>query len=218
MHTSKAEYLQIDHFACGVTVLGPGSRTVIWVQGCPFACAGCISPEARDPNGGERVQVDDLVGLVTDDLSTDGLTFSGGEPMEQAGALTSIVRQVRSKRDIGVMCYTGYKLDYLQQHGNTDQIELLKEIDLLVDGPYVAELHDDLLWRGSSNQRLLPLTERYRAIVDSLSSDSDKSAGLEFRLNDDGSLRFLGVPASPNFSADFENALSERGISLRIEK
>lgn len=214
---SQAGYLQISHFASGVTVLGPGSRTVIWVQGCPFRCAGCIAPEARDPHGGEQVRVHGLVCSITDDLPTEGITFSGGEPMEQAGALTSLVKQIRAKRDIGVMCYTGYRLEHLQQYGNADQIELLKEVDLLVDAPYVAELHADLLWRGSSNQRLLALTDRYRTLVESLGSDTDRSAGLQFHLDDSGTLTYSGVPPTPDFRNGFENAMSKRGIRLEAD-
>ncbi|MCX6345172.1 MAG: 4Fe-4S single cluster domain-containing protein [Armatimonadetes bacterium] len=210
-----AMYLRIGHVASGITVLGPGSRTVVWVQGCPFTCSGCISPEMRDPSGGTEVAADDLVSLIAEEGSPDGVTFSGGEPMEQAGDLLDVIQKARAVRDIGVVCYTGYQLEYLQQHGNTHQKKLLAEIDLLIDGLYVVELHADLLWRGSSNQRLLALTDRYRSLIESLNSDTDRSAGLEFHVDGSGTPMFSGVPSKPGFRVGFENAMLERGIKLR---
>ena len=89
----------------------------------------------------------------------DGLTISGGEPFLQAQALTELIRTIRRKRDLGVIVYTGYLYEALADlPGGT---ELLEQTDLLIDGPYIQELDDGLSLRGSSNQRVLPLTERY---------------------------------------------------------
>lgn len=212
-----AGHLRIGHFASGVTVLGPGSRTVIWVQGCPFTCPRCIAPEMRDPSGGTQVAIDDLITLITGSNSQEGVTFSGGEPMGQAGALLCLVEKARAVRNIGIVCYTGYQLEYLQQHGDKHQKKLLAQVDLLIDGPYIAELHADLLWRGSSNQRLLALTGRYRHFVESLDSDTDRSAGLQFHLDERGTPIYAGVPPTPDFRNGFEDAMAKRGIRLRAD-
>src|SRR5947207_12067562 len=85
------------------TVLGPGTRAVLWVQGCPFRCPGCVAPETLPFRGGEAVSVaslaDELIGLP----EIEGVTFSGGEPMSQAAALARLVDLVRTKRDLSFM-------------------------------------------------------------------------------------------------------------------
>ena len=69
-----------------VTALGPGRRLGVWVQGCPLACPGCIARDTWDPAGGHEVAVADLTAVwqAAVDDGADGLTVSGGEPLEQA--------------------------------------------------------------------------------------------------------------------------------------
>jgi anaerobic ribonucleoside-triphosphate reductase activating protein len=83
--------------------------------------------------------------------------------MEQAQALIQLIDSVRTSSDLGVVCYTGYSWEYIRDRGTDEQKDFLTRIDLLIDGPYVQSLHAPLLWRGSSNQRLLPLSNRYLA-------------------------------------------------------
>src|SRR4051794_30311747 len=84
------------------TVLGPGVRAVIWVQGCPFRCPGCVAPETHAQAGGEVIEVGTLAAELAA-LPIDGVTFSGGEPMEQAGALNAAIDLARRRRDLSVM-------------------------------------------------------------------------------------------------------------------
>lgn len=148
-----------------VRVLGPGRRFALWVQGCDRACPGCIAPDAHDPAGGASIEVDALAWEIA--LSgADGLSISGGEPFLQAGALAELVRLVRRQRDLGVIAYTGFTLEELA--GVPDARALLACTDLLVDGAYVRELDDGRGVRGSANQRLLPLTDRYRELTGEL--------------------------------------------------
>ncbi len=120
--------------------------------------------------------------------------------MGQARALACLVDRVRSRRDLGVVCFTGYRLEELRHEDHT---ALLARVDLLIDGPYVVEQHSDLLWRGSSNQRLLPLTPRYLACMPG--PEGDRGVGLEFRFEPDGGYAFAGVPPWP----DLRRALPE---------
>lgn len=71
-----------------------------------------------------------------------GLTISGGEPFLQAKALADLIQEVRKKTDLGVMIYTGFTLEELQEADNPDYNLLLEQCDLLVDGPYIDELND----------------------------------------------------------------------------
>ena len=139
----------------------------------------------------------------------EGLTLSGGEPMLQAEALSTLIDSIREERDIGVMCYTGFRLEHLKDHGSASQKSLLEKIDLLVDGVYVATLQNDLLWRGSRNQRILILSDRYR---DFLQNQSDRSAGLEFFYTETGEVGFSGIPTQLNFRQEFESRMSHRSV------
>ncbi|MEW6280026.1 MAG: 4Fe-4S single cluster domain-containing protein [Candidatus Eremiobacterota bacterium] len=171
-------------------MLGPGRRAVIWVQGCPMRCPGCLVPDSWSPHGGFPVSVDEVADWVLSLPGCDGLTLSGGEPMAQAPQLAQLVDRIRARRDLGVVCYTGYRHESLKA---PRQRELLSRVDLLIDGPYRREEHADLLWRGSRNQRLIPLTARY-----SIPSE-DRSAGLEVRVLADGRFTFAGVPPWPDY-------------------
>jgi anaerobic ribonucleoside-triphosphate reductase activating protein len=199
------------HPAC--QVLGPGTRFVVWVQGCPLSCPDCISPQWIPVEGGRDVPVAELAATIAES-AVDGLTLSGGEPFAQAAALARLVELVRERRDMSVMCYTGYQLERLRQRGGP-VADLLSQVDLLVDGPYVARRHADLLWRASTNQRLHQLTDRH---ADDLAGP-DTSAGLQFEVSADDSVCWLGVPPVPGFRDRFEQTLdAERAADAWTER
>ena len=199
-----------------VRVLGPYQRAVIWVQGCEWACPGCIVPESWPAQGGEVVSIEALVSWILAQSNIEGITLSGGEPMLQASALVTLIDQVRKVRDLGVMCYTGYTLQGLQRQGTAAQQELLNCIDLLVDGPYQATQHDNLLWRGSRNQKLQLLTSRYQSCLEQSLEEGDRSAGLEFFTSTDQEVSFTGVPEKADFRQQFEAALQAKGILVKV--
>jgi len=211
----RAETLRLFRKEAPVGVLGPGLRAVIWVQGCPFACPNCIVPESWDAGGGEVVALEELADWVTAQPEIEGVTYSGGEPMAQAEALARLTDRIRRKRDLGVVCYTGYTWEHLQGRGTPEQHALLARIDLLIDGVYLEGRHGDLLWRGSANQRLLPLSPRYRDRIEALTSETDRSAGVEFFMNPAGVLGFAGVPTQPGFRTELETRLAGMGIRLQ---
>lgn len=210
-------YLRIFRRQGSVRVLGPYTRAVIWVQGCLFACNNCIVPESWDLKAGELVSVEDLAKWILLQTEIEGITISGGEPMLQAEALSELIGHIRCHKDLGVVCYTGYTLEQLQK-GTICQQNLLQKIDLLIDGVYQEKSHQDLRWRGSTNQRLLPLTNRYQNDVASLTKETDKSTGLEFFIEETGSLGFAGVPNRPNFRQEFEKKLLQKGVIVKPEK
>jgi len=212
-----AQTLRIFRREAPVTVLGPGRRAVIWVQGCPFACRNCIVPESWEAEGGERVSVAELVSWVLEQSDIEGLTISGGEPMAQAAALTQLVCQVAAQRDLSVVCYTGYTHEHLCRHGTPEQQLLLQHIDLLIDGVYLEQRHADLLWRGSANQRLICLSERYRELVATQTAETDRSAGIEFFRNAQGAIAFAGVPKEAGFREEFARRMAQFGIALGTE-
>lgn len=138
---------------------GPGLRFVCFVQGCPHHCSGCHNPDSHDFNGGTEMTTDEVIEKMLSNPLTDGLTLSGGEPFEQAEDCMVIARAAHD-HGLNVWCYTGYTLEHLMEHGTGDQIALLAEIDVLVDGKFVlSERSLSLPWRGSRNQRVIYLRE-----------------------------------------------------------
>lgn len=134
---------------------GPGLRFVCFVQGCPHHCPGCHNLGSHDPAGGKEMPVGDVVRQMLSNPLTDGLTLSGGEPFEQpVDCFVLAVNAHNSGRN--VWAYTGYTFEHLRDHGSESQKALLKEVDVLVDGPYIeAERTLSLPWRGSRNQRVI---------------------------------------------------------------
>lgn len=145
----------------GTHALGPGRRSVVWVQGCPFRCAGCLAPDWIPDRAARHVDPAELAEELLADPGVTGLTLSGGEPMAQAAGLAALVRAARVRRDLSVICFTGYRLDRLRSRPPApDVTELLGLLDVLIDGQYVAGLDDGKGLRGSSNQRVHHLTPR----------------------------------------------------------
>lgn len=136
---------------------GPGYRFAVFVQGCPHHCPGCHNPKTHAIDGGYLADTQEIIGQLGRNPLVRGVTLSGGEPMLQPGALLEIAVKAREK-GLSVWCYTGYTLEQLMKEGRADRMELLRHMDVLVDGPYLAhERSLDLLYRGSRNQRLIDM-------------------------------------------------------------
>ena len=131
---------------------GPGFRTSIYCAGCRHKCPGCHNPQSWDFSGGREMSTEELMRIIVADPYAN-VTFSGGDPMYQAAGFAELARAIRRRTNKDIWCFTGFRFEDLIQH---DQRELLEQLDVLVDGPYVAALRDpDLLFRGSSNQRII---------------------------------------------------------------
>lgn len=164
---------------------GPGERFVVWTQGCPLACPGCWNP---DTWSFERRVLRDVDELTAEILSVDGIegvTFTGGEPFAQARALARLGRTVRNS-GLSVFVFTGYDLNELTSNAARD---LLAVSDILVTGRFVIEKRTfDLPWRGSANQQIHFLSDRYSP------ASMDNAAITEVRIDSDGHLTLTGFP------------------------
>ena len=152
---------------------GTGVRTVLCVSGCRNHCKDCFQPETWAFEYGNlftgEVEDEIIASLKPDYIR--GLTLLGGDPFEPENqkALLPFMRRVKAEcpgKD--VWAYTGYVLDRDLVPGGkcctADTAELLHMIDVLVDGPFVTELHDiSLLFKGSSNQRVIDCAEYCRS-------------------------------------------------------
>ena len=132
---------------------GEGIRTVIWTQGCDHHCKGCHNPETWSFDSGYLVDVDSVIKEIDSLTGQDGITLSGGDPFYQVDACTLIAKHCKDKK-LNVWCYTGFVYEDLIK--DTKMLELLKYIDVLVDGPFVLNQRSlDLYFKGSSNQRII---------------------------------------------------------------
>lgn len=141
--------LQLHNIQDGVTVLGPGVRYGLWVQGCLRRCPGCMTPQSQPREGGKWMETAQVAQDIVRSGRT-GLTISGGEPFLQAEALCEVIEQVRREQDMGVIIYTGNTLAELQASHDPWVQALLAQCDLLVDGAYIEALND-----GKNLPRLL---------------------------------------------------------------
>lgn len=136
---------------------GPGYRLAVFVQGCPHGCPGCHNPGTHDPAGGYLSDTAEIIGKLGKDPLVRGVTLTGGEPMMQPAALCEIA-EAAHKKGLNVWCYTGYTLEALIRENDPERMRLLAQVDVLVDGPYIArERSLDLLYCGSKNQRLIDM-------------------------------------------------------------
>lgn len=147
---------------------GPGFRYTVFTQGCSHHCPGCHNPETHDFAGGRTVDTDAIVAQMRANSLLDGLTLSGGDPMEQPAPCAELARQAHAL-GLNVWCYTGYTLEQLLQEADPDRMALLRETDVLVDGPFLlAQRSLELKYCGSRNQRLIDVKKTLAAGVPTL--------------------------------------------------
>lgn len=136
---------------------GPGIRSVIWTQGCSHNCKGCHNPETHSFSDGFLMDTKDVIKEIKNNISIDGVTFSGGDPMFQVDACLEIARDLK-KMNLNIWCYTGFTFENLIKMSETNNayLEFLNTLDVLVDGKFVLEKRQiSLLYKGSTNQRVI---------------------------------------------------------------
>jgi len=147
-------------------VEGPGKRFAIWVQGCPQRCVGCCNPEMQEFEEKSWVSVSDLIGQIRKhEDEIEGITLVGGEPVCQYPALGKLALSIQTMTDLGVMLFTGFKLEDLQKIAKEDlEMErFLDHIDLVIDGVFIEKNKSEKRrYVGSDNQRIHFLSDRYR--------------------------------------------------------
>ena len=139
---------------------GDGIRAVIYCAGCSHRCKNCHNPQTWDINNGTFVSVQEIYDKVTEfNPLIDGITFTGGDPMFQAEAFHELAKMIKNNSQYDIWCYTGYTFEEII-NSRDKKLELLKSVDVLVDGRYIDELKDlRLPYRGSSNQRIISVQE-----------------------------------------------------------
>ncbi len=140
---------------------GPGFRFTVFVQGCTHHCEGCHNPQTHDPMGGKEMTTEEIIREMRSNPLTDGLTLSGGEPFDQSEDCLTLARAAKES-GLNVWSYSGYLFEKLLADEKKSQ--LLKELDVLVDGPFVLSQRSlALAWRGSRNQRVIDVPKSLAA-------------------------------------------------------
>lgn len=171
---------------------GPGIRFVVWFQGCTLGCPGCFNPatHAVDPGPGTAPQtpqtIDELAAAMAAarTTGTTGLSLSGGEPLQQPQAARALLDAARAL-GMSTLAFSGYTIDEIRAlPGGPD---VLARLDVLIDGRYVAGDRLATGLRGSANQRIHRLTERY------LLAEVEATPVAEIRIGPDGEVILTGV-------------------------
>jgi anaerobic ribonucleoside-triphosphate reductase activating protein len=181
-------YLNIMGYVDESEVNGPGSRAVVWVQGCSRECPGCFNPASWAFEVNQLIAVDELAQKILSNPRNEGVTFSGGEPFWQATALAQLAQRLKAA-GLNIMSFTGFTLEELRSaKAPSGAQDLLAVLDILVDGPYVESLAinspDSLV--SSRNQRVYVFNP---ALQDRLNWASDRA---EIHILKDGTRIITG--------------------------
>ncbi|HEU0032657.1 MAG TPA: 4Fe-4S single cluster domain-containing protein [Kofleriaceae bacterium] len=161
---------------------GPGARFVIWLQGCTLGCPGCFNPGTHDPLAGRATTVDELAAQFGDDI--EGISLSGGEPLQQPEAAAALLERAQ-RRGLSTLAFSGYTLDEIRALPGGPAV--LARLDVLVDGRYRAGERLATGLRGSANQRIHLLTDRYTL------ADVEATPVAEIVIGADGVIQLTGV-------------------------
>lgn len=200
-------FLNIHNFVERSQANGPGTRAVVWVQGCPRRCRGCFNPDTLPFFTKNLMAIDDLESRILAIQEIDGVTFSGGEPFSQAAGLAQLAVRLRSK-GVTIVCFTGHTIEQIKKANRSDWNALLDQIDLLIDGEFVQELRTNEPYRGSANQRLHFLSGR-------ITPDTLKNVNqtYELTLSLDGALTATGFPELVELGAEINKLFSSEKSS-----
>lgn len=211
----KPASLLVNKLHAPVTVLGPGRRLGIWLQGCRIRCKGCVSQDTWEFDTTRRMPVADLLAWCAGTAKRatapiTGVTISGGEPFDQPDGLLALLRGLRRQAataGLDLLCYSGYPLATLQ----SKHAPLLAQLDALIPEPYVDALPLAKRWRGSGNQTLELLSERGH---ERYQSAPETPAGKDMQVAINGrQIWFIGIPDRGDMPA-LEELCRQRGIEF----
>jgi len=183
MQNDYGTSFNVAHIESGSNIYGPGIRYVIWFQGCSLHCHGCWNSDMLSFAPNHLIKRMDLLQAILQE-HPNGVTFLGGEPLEQSDNLLWIMKQLKNNR-IHIMLYTGYEMNEIKE--NHKFKDICSYADILICGRYSESERDIYLqWRGSRNQQVI--------IQDGKTIVEDGVNEIEVVINEDGSILCLGYP------------------------
>ena len=197
-----------------VKVLGPGNRVGIWTVGCHRRCKGCMTPELWDDSKVPDMRVENVIEAIkiaSKKGSVDGITISGGEPLNQSKDLKALLELIHSELGIeDIIIFTGYDLEE-----STELRWVLEKATLVVDGTYDDSRNRGEVLRGSDNQRFYYKDDKWREYYEAYMKENDgKMRGQVFRVSN--GVDSIGIHQK-GFREEVFDRLLEKGIT-RVNK
>lgn len=163
---------------------GPGARFVVWFQGCTLGCAGCFNPATHAGEAGREIDVATIVDAMRATDGIEGLSLSGGEPLQQPEAARALLDAARAL-GLSTLAFSGYTIDEIRALPGGPAV--LDRLDVLIDGRYLPAERLASGLRGSANQRIQLLTDRYQR------ADVETTPVAEIRIGPTGEVVLTGV-------------------------
>jgi len=156
--------LRVAGFLDNTTVNGEGLRSAVFLSGCNHNCEGCHNKPMQDFNYGEDIDIKDIIDRIQSNMPLiRGVTFSGGEPFEQADKLSILAKDIKDM-GLSLWSYTGYTFEEIINSGDKYKLKLLKMLDVLIDGRFEKDLAQGAhKYTGSRNQRIINVKESVAA-------------------------------------------------------
>ena len=177
--------LQIHEIVPLSHVNGPGARACVWVQGCSLACPGCFNPQTHEFGIGKKIEAKELADQLLCLNGIEGITISGGEPLQQPEALMELLEQIKGRSGLSVIIFSGFDRQEIEKFPNAPR--LFQLIDAIIAGRYKEEQRLGSGLRGSDNQEIILCTPKYKL------ADFDNIPPTELVINADGSITISGV-------------------------
>lgn len=193
-----------------IEVLGYGKRIGIWFVGCPHECQDCSNPELWSLNKKYNISLNSVLNLIENicnNNNVDGFTITGGEPFYQSNQLYLLINKILKITD-DILIYTGFTLEQLQMKNDVIINNILKNITVLIDGLYLESLNDGSILRGSSNQKIYILNNKYKCRYDNYLNNTINNIQ---NFNSGEGIISVGIH-KPNFMQDFNANILETGL------
>ncbi|AOG60106.1 anaerobic ribonucleoside-triphosphate reductase activating protein [Spiroplasma helicoides] len=153
--------INVGRFLMNSEIEGPGTRFVVWLQGCTIGCKSCCNQELIPMVPKFLMPVSFLFEKIKEakqKYNIEGITILGGEPFIQPDGLEELI-DLCYENDLTIICFTGYIYENLKD----EYSNILKKIDILIDGPFIAnQLDIKRRLIGSKNQRVIKITDKYK--------------------------------------------------------
>jgi anaerobic ribonucleoside-triphosphate reductase activating protein len=198
--------LLINLIYAPVLTLGPGIRAGVWFQGCSIRCKGCISKHTWEFDKKYKktiAQVIDQINYYSEVYNTKSITISGGEPFDQSASLYILLKKLKELKFNDILLYSGYKFNYLQKNYG----DILKYIDVLIDGPFIESKKTNRIYKGSNNQRMYILNKSLSPIYQKYKKQL-KNKKLQL-ITKDNEIYLIGIP-DIDFSKKFSKNLIKK--------
>lgn len=180
-------FFNLAHIEPHTHIYGPGTRFAIWLQGCTLGCKGCWNTQMWPHRENTLVHREKLYQQILGTSEISGITFLGGEPLEQADNTLWLIKMLKEKTSLTSVVYTGFEQHELEAKGYWSS--LYENSDLIISGRYQQHLRNTFLkLRGSENQTLI------YPINSSLKEQLDEGNEIEIIINELGSTTTLGYP------------------------